>query len=238
MQQSFRLKIGLLSMCLSGILLIGFGLFSISALNRVGIERIDRELRALADAQVRKIEPPDHWQRFDESLRAIYDEDPSKLLIVKVTRSEGGTLYASDYWPQDLPQDTLPLSLSGAPESKPEGPPQGNAPPPAENDDWEGRRPRPQDEPPPRSPPPHRLSLRGPVYATLGSAGTGWRAMTIANNAITLSVAMNLSILHSETRRFEQALLVAIPLGLLLIVAGGWFIGHMALRPIHHYPTA
>ena len=42
---SFRLKIGLLSVVLSGLLLTGFGLFALSALNRVGLERVDREVR-------------------------------------------------------------------------------------------------------------------------------------------------------------------------------------------------
>ena len=74
--------------------------------------------------------------------------------------------------------------------------------------------------------------MRGPVFATLGGITGEWRAMTIANEDVTLSIAMNLASLHSETRRFHKALLVAIPMGLLLIVAGGWLIGHMALRPV------
>ncbi len=232
MLRSFRLKIGLMSMCLSGLLLIGFGIFSVSALNRVGLERIDRELRALADAQVRKIQPKDHWRRFDDSLRSIYGENVAKQFVVKASRPNGDTLYTTDDWPQELPQNALPLSLSGIPEGEPDGSPIEYAPPPADDDEMEGRRPRPRDTPPPRSPPPRRLPVRGPVYSTLGGPTGEWRAMTLANEDVTLSVAMNLASLHAETLRFQQALLVAIPLGLLLIVSGGWLIGHMALRPV------
>jgi heavy metal sensor kinase len=56
--------------------------------------------------------------------------------------------------------------------------------------------------------------------------------MTIANEEVTLSIAHNLAGLRTETQRFLHALLVAVPLGLLLIVAGGWLIGHLALRPV------
>lgn len=233
MLRSFRLKIGLLSMGLSGMLLLGFGLLATAALNRVGIARIDRELRALADAQVRKTQPGGHWRRFDDSLRSIYGEDASKQFAVKVTRPNGEILYATAGWPPKLPLHALPLSLDAVPASTPEGPPiEGDLrpPPPEERD---SRRPRPSGEPFPREPPPRRLPVRGPVYATIVEPDSEWRAMTIANEEVTLSIAMNLSGLRAETRRFEQALLVAVPLGLLLIVAGGWLIGHMALRPVN-----
>ena len=233
MLHSFRLKIGLLSMCLSGMLLLGFGFIATSALNRLGLARIDRELRALADAQVRKIQPEGHWRRFDDSLRSIYGEDASKQFVVKATLPNGEFLYATAGWPPELPLRALPLSLDAAPANDIEGPPvEGDLrpPPPEERD---GQRPRPFGEPSPRDSPPRRLPIRGPVYASIGEPSGEWRAMTIANEEATLSIAMNLSGLRAETRRFQQALLVAVPLGLLLIVAGGWLIGHMALRPVN-----
>ena len=68
---SFRLKISLLSLLLSGAVLIVFGLFCMSVINRIGYERIDRELMALADAQVRRIQPADHWRTFEKSLKQL-----------------------------------------------------------------------------------------------------------------------------------------------------------------------
>ena len=229
MLNSFRFKIGLLSFGLTGLLLLGFAFFASSALERVGRERMDLELRALADAQVRKIQPSGHWERFDDSLRAIYGESTDKRFLVKATRLDGEVLYASANWPAGISQDALPLSLAGAAESMPEGPPVRNdRPPPKQMND---RRPRPFDNSPPRPGPPARLPVRGPVFATFAEPGGAWRAMTIANEDVALSIAMNLSGLNAEIHRFQQALLVAIPLGLLLIAAGGWLIGHLALRP-------
>ncbi len=225
MLRSFRLKIGLLSVILSGLLLGGFAWFAVAALRRVGLDRMDRELRALADAQVRKEQPAGHWQRFEDSLRALYGESPSRQFLVKVTTAEGRLLHASEHWPDSLPDQVLPFPLEQAPRTmREESPPEME---PGEHP------PRPFDAPRPRPAPPRALPLRGPVYATIAAAGSEWRGMTIANDKITLSMAMDLSGLRAEIRRFERILLIAVPLGLLLIVTGGWLIGHMALRPVN-----
>jgi two-component system, OmpR family, heavy metal sensor histidine kinase CusS len=230
MLRSFRLKIGILSTLISGILLLGLGFFSASVLNRVGLDRVDRELRALADAQVRKIQPPGHWRRFNDSLSAVYGEDVTRQFAVKASRPDGETIYASDPWPPEIPSSSLPLSLAGVKPFAAEGPAAEEVAPPP--DDRGGRSPRPLDESPPRSPPPRRMPVRGPVYATLGGADGCWRAMTIANDDVTLSIGMSLAGLRAETQHFRRALLVGLPIGLLMIVAGGWLIGHMALRPV------
>lgn len=235
MLHSFRLKIGLLSMCLSGLLLLGFGIFSVSVLNRVGRERIDHELRALTDAQVRKIQPADHWRRFDESLQAIYGHDASKQLVVKATTVGGAVLHATVPWQTELPFDALPLQLGSLPEvasPPPPGDPQrpSEEPPPRLADD---RPPRPLDGPARRPAPPRQMRVRGPAYSTVAGPKSEWRCMTIANEEVTLSIAMNLSVLNAETEHFKRALLVVVPIGLLLIVAGGWLIGHMALNPVN-----
>lgn len=263
MLHSFRLKIGLMSSVVSGLLLLGFATFATSALNRVGLDRIDRELRALADTQVRKPQPTDHWQRFDESLRSIYGADAAKQFVVLTTLSNGTPLYTSPNWPPDLPAGALPLPLEPTPTSSSEQrPPNPDNPPPPPPDEPDTRRPppsddnrppRPQSRPapdpadtrPPRNrdtpaapqrqppPPPRRMQVRGPAFATIHGPASQWRAMSMANEEITLSLAMNLAVLHAETHRFRRALLITVPLGLLLVAAGGWLIGQMALRPVN-----
>jgi len=223
MFHSFRLKIGLLSLCLSGVLLLGLGLFAVSVLNRVARERIDRELRALVDAQVRKSQPDDHWRRFDESLRSVYGEQAAGQFLVKVTRLNGEAVYSTADWPPDLSDRQIPLSLEGSPDDSRRGlSPGANFRPPGRSGDQQDR---PQ--------PPHRMNVRGPVYATLRAPQGEWRVMTLASEEVAVTIAMNLSGLHAEIARFERALLVVAPLGLLLLVAGGWLVGQMALRPVN-----
>ncbi len=226
--RSFRLKIGLLTLCLSGILLLAFGVFAVSALNRMACERVDRELRALVDFQIRKSQPEDHWRRFDESLSTIYGEPTVRQFLVQVTRCNGEKLYASSNWPSDLPQQQFPLSLNGAPVEAPPNLPPDNRRPPRPADERPDQ-PKPQPHP---EPPPH-MTVRGPVYATQPAAHTSWRAMTLANDEVVVTIAMNLAGVHAEIARFQQALILAAPLGLLLLVAGGWLVGHMALRPVN-----
>ena len=220
--RSFRLKIGLLCVALSGLLLSGFGLFALSALNRVGLERVDRELRALADATIRKSQPPGHWARFDGSLHTIYGENASKQFVVRTTLPDGQLLYETAPWPAALSREAIPLPPGAGSGQRGVEPEAGEDRPP----------PRPPDEEPQRRPPPQALQVRGPAYATVLCASGEWRIMTMANKEVTLSLAMNLSGLRAETQRFLHALLVAVPLGLLLIVGGGWLIGQLALRPV------
>lgn len=238
MFHSFRLKIGLLSVVLSGLLLTGFGLFALSVLNRVGVERVDRELRALADATIRQSQPPGHWARFDAALTTMYGKDSARQFLVKATLPTGQTLYVSPDWPALLPASAIPLSLASAPKQVLETPKVEPPPAPRVVDDKPPRfskdgKPAPADNDPARRNPPRRqLPVQGPVCATFGNADATWRVMTIANEEVTLSIAHNLAGLRTETQRFLHAFLVAVPLGLLLIVAGGWLIGHLALRPV------
>ncbi len=228
MLHSFRLKIGLLSMCLSGLVLLGFGLFASSVLNQVGRARIDRELRALADAQVRVSQPPNHWQRFDNSLRSIYGEAAAKQFIVKATLVSGVTLYATGEGATDLPPDALPLSLAGI-EKIPDMPSD------EDNERAQNRTEGRQgadaefDKPPRR----RHLGVQGPVYETIAGLDGEWRAMTLANKEVTLSIAMNLAGLDAETHHFRRELLIVAPFLLFLLATGGWLIGHVALRPVN-----
>lgn len=219
MLRSFRLKISLLSLCISGLMLWAFGFFAVSVLNRVGIERIDRELRALADTQVRRAQPSDHWHRFDASFRSMYGTNESKQFIVKATQQDQ-ILHATEDWPDGLQQDALPLPTKAISlESQQQDALSDNVKSVVRSDGTE-------------RPPRRILAVSEPAYATLNGTGNSWRAITIANEEVTLSIAINLKGLHAETSRFRNSLLIGGPLGLLLLAAGGWLIGHLALRPV------
>ena len=221
MLRSFRFKISLLSLCISGMMLLAFGFFAISALDRLGIERIDRELRALADTQVRKEQPRDHWHRFDNSFRAMYGADESKQFVVKATQ-QGEILHTTEDWPDGLPINALPLPTTPVP-------PQASQPQAASADERGPTLPQFDGAPPPA---PREMTVCEPVYATLSSPGNSWRAITMANEDVTLSIAINLKGLHAEISRFRNILFIGVPMGLLLLAISGWLIGHLALRSV------
>ena len=66
MLRSFKLKIVFSSVLLSGALLLAFGFFFIQMSYKIGIDRTDRELRALVDADMSKSQPSNHWNRFNK----------------------------------------------------------------------------------------------------------------------------------------------------------------------------
>ena len=220
MLRSFRLKIGLLSVLLSGLLLAGFGGYAGRLLERASRARVERELRALVDAQVRKSQPEDHWRRFDESLRGIYGEQVRGQFLVRATRPDGTAIYQSPGWPADLRVDALPKTT-----------PADLAPDPASKNDAQDRR-RPFDDPPPRREPPKPMHVLGPEYTTLGAPGGSWRFLTLANEEVSLSIGMNLAGLEAELRAFRNAVLLAMVPGFLFIAAAGWLLSTLALRPV------
>lgn len=195
-----------MSVCLSGLIVAAFGFLSSAAMVRLARERIDRELRALTDSQVRKSQPGGHWRRFWESLRTIYGPMAQEQYAVEVVRMGGGAEYVSPNWPEDLTDDVLPVL--------------GPVPPQAEGEEAGGRgeeerprrggRARPFESERSRREPPRKLPATDPVFATLEGAGKTWRVIRMGNEEVTVSVGMDLSDLHAEDGSENQRELVAL----------------------------
>lgn len=104
----FRVKIALLSVILSGAVLITFGLFFLAVIGKVGMDRIDREILTLGESQLHVWHSKQHWQDFDRSLRSIYGQEGWKYLIVQVTDADHQLLYKSPHWPQEITTAPFP----------------------------------------------------------------------------------------------------------------------------------
>ena len=217
---SFKLKMALFAVCTSGVILLAFASLFMSVIRRAGSERIDRHLVALADGQLRRPLPPEHWPQFDENLSSFYGENNRRRFLVKVIARDGSPLYTSPRWPAalavtggSLPDLGAPLEF-GDPLDRPEPPP-----PP---------RPfRPGEERPPR-----RLRVTRPQFMILRADNQTWRFAVLRNQNVTLLVGTDMADLQAELKRFRTTFVVAVPLGLLLLAAGGWFLAGQALRPV------
>jgi heavy metal sensor kinase len=215
MFRSFKLKIALSSVLLSGTLLLAFGLFFVEMSYKIGIDRTDRELRALVDADMRKTQPRNHWKRFDESLKTLFGENAAKQFILKVVDAQDTLLFESSQWQ---------VEIGDAPIPRP-------APVDAVNvAQVDPERPRPfnkrQKE---RKPAPPPLDLGTSEFASFGN----WRIMAIRNPEITLQLGISLIPLNAEIMRFRNALLLAIPVTLLVMIGIGWLLAQLALRPVN-----
>jgi two-component system heavy metal sensor histidine kinase CusS len=104
----FRAKIALLSVLLSGSLLVGLGLYSLSVMSRVNMDRIDREILSLGEGHLAIGPPRGYWQNFAESLRLIYREGGSEDLIVQVRDPGNELLFRSPHWPAEITEAAFP----------------------------------------------------------------------------------------------------------------------------------
>lgn len=230
---SFRLKLVAASVLVSGAVLAGFALFGLSAMRRIGLERIDRELQALGDAQVRRLQPPGHWAHFGSSLSMLYGGESTQYFI-RVSAPEGRLIYASPHWPGglDLPVESWPArAVAASPDWRP-APPDTRPPPPGEPD--------PENEPPAprmeRQPgaggPPVPLRPGPPRFLTRTAGARAWRVALLRNEAVELALGVDLAGLEAEIARVRNAAAVAAPLALLALAAGGWWLASQALRPV------
>ncbi len=101
-------KIALLSLALAGTLVAGFGAFFLRVIHQVGLDRVDREIRALAEGQLHGRHPLDHWQDFGRSLRFVYGDDAATRPAVQVRDPAGNLLYSSPELPEAIAGLTPP----------------------------------------------------------------------------------------------------------------------------------
>jgi hypothetical protein len=171
MFRSFKLKFGLYSVVLSGVLLLGFSLFFLQMIHRIGLDRTDREMRALVESNIRRTQPRNHWARFDGSMKTLYGDSVGQQFVLKVVDNSNEVLFTSPQWPDEVSGLKFPAPVKVRTES------------PADEN-----RPRPFDQPQrqrPVAPPP--LEISGPEYATVGN----WRLMAIRNQDVTLFLGVS-----------------------------------------------
>jgi heavy metal sensor kinase len=220
MLRSFKLKLALFAGGTSGVIFAAFALLFMSMVHRVGLERIDRHLLAVTEAQLRRPPPREQWQRFDAALAGMYGDARPRPFLIQVFDRNRQPLYASANWPQALTPQALGLDeFLQQPLRPPAGPPE----PPF-------RRLRPDG----RGPDPFlaRPALRRPRLATVRSDRHAWRLALAGTDALTLAVGADLADFHAELRRHWSTFAVAGPLALLLLATAGWLLAGQALRPV------
>jgi heavy metal sensor kinase len=213
MLHSFKLKMAVFSACTSGAILIAFALLFMAMIRRVGLERIDRHLQAVTEAQLHRPEPREHWARFDASLATLEGEERLPQFVVMVLDRRGLPVYISPRWPSALRPEVLVSEayLSQRMGSEPRPP---------------FRPMRPCDEPP------LRLLLKPPRFDTVMVERCPWRILVMGNDVQTLVVGKSLSDFQAELRRHWNTFAVAGPLALLLLATAGWLLAGQALRPV------
>lgn len=217
--RSFQLRIALVSLFLSGLSLVVFGVLAWTFFYRMGLERIDLEVQSWGKQQLSKYRLIREWERFERDMRLVFGQQgqPAPVLLLAKDRT-GQLLYQSHNWPASLNTGDYP-----SPEKLKI--PVANSP--------EGRRPPPprEDRPSPPLWDTAHFVVPGP-FRTVQIDGGYWRLGVMANEHATMALGVSLNSFLAEMRRVRLAFLTAMPAALLLVAAAGWLVSRRALRPV------
>ena len=231
---SFRLKIALLSALISGVVLVAFGAASWYLIYRQKVAAVDTEIRSLGARHPGWLANRGNLDRFNSSLEFIFGEEHKGQILLLVKDAQGKQLYASPGWPKALNADQIDCSLADDPSAPDEltassgadsrGPPwaagggagrggMGRGP-------GQGRGGNPV------------LFTKIPRFFHAQAGGSTWRFGVMGNDELRIVVGLNYDSIQTELNRLRNFFLGALPMALLLVGGGGWWVAGRALRPL------
>ncbi|MCB1125091.1 MAG: HAMP domain-containing protein, partial [Verrucomicrobiae bacterium] len=189
---------------------------------------LDRELRTLAYRRPGWISGNASLERVTSSIEFVFGEDRKDQLLLLVKDGDGLTRYQSPHWPADLDPDAIDLALKDAgsvgdgdadtvSERTPRGPPWAES-----EGTWRSRGGGRQASP----------FTKAPRFCFVKTASSLWRVGVMGNDRERLVLALNCAGLQEELHRLRNGFLVVLPLALLLIGWGGWWVAGQAVRPL------
>lgn len=255
---SFRARIALLSALLAGGALVSFSIVSLWLIDQTKLKRIDDGIKDQLMRESDRPRPQSHWQTYTDSLLTTFSTNRSDDLALLVQTPEGQTIYRSLGWstelnrttsfPPRLHQDSLgttpgrfpPPFPPPFPLPNPRFPPESSQLPPlgqgapldnrldAQLDDQPGPPPAPPEEAPGRLRQLGRLAKLRTETTPTGS----WRVGAVMASDVRIAIAVNLRTIEADMNGIRNAYLVSIPLLLVWIALGAWWLSGRALKPI------
>jgi len=212
---SFRSKIALLSALISGLVLLGFGMASWYSLYQQKVQGVDTEIRSLGTRHPGWLANHSNFDRLNTSLEFIFGDEHKGQVILLVKDSQGKVLYVSSRWPTAMPPEqvdcsleidlTVQTQLPGRGAGHGFGPGRGGG---------------------------QVVFNRIPRFFTARTSGSAWRMGVLGNDDLRLVVGLNYDRVQAELNRMRNLFLLALPLALLMVGAGGWWVAGRALRPL------
>ena len=213
---SFRLKIALLSGCITGLLLVGSGVAVWRVSYQFNLDRLDREIRNLGQGNLDRVLGGDHWMRLEEALKFVSGPQPSPTFVLWV-KNYDRVIYQSPDWPKGIAPESFPVSgeyeVAG-------GLRPGQPPPPP---------PRRGEEISPRNP---ALPRKAAQFYTREADGKIWRIGVMGNPYVSLIIGADIGEFNARMVELRNTFLAALPAVLLLAAGGAWLVARRALRPV------
>ena len=225
MGQSFRARVILASVTVSGVVLAVFALSAWTYVYRAGLFQIDSDLAQRVGPIVSVAHPRADWRLIARGLNMSYGGGGGGGGCVVLVKGAGGEiLHRSPDWPEDLPADRFPVPTAANPALRSfPAPPRPPARPGASPRDRPGA-----------APGPHWrfLPFSMPDFATRRTEAGSLRVCTMENSEVAVVVAVRLRLFETGMARLRTAFLLALPLALLFVGGGSWLASGRALRSV------
>jgi two-component system, OmpR family, heavy metal sensor histidine kinase CusS len=203
--RSFRLRIALLSSVLAGVALVGFGSVSFWLIYQTELNRIDDAIKNQLLREADRPTPRKQWQEYFNSLASTFAIDTDSNLAMLVQDPQSQVVFRSPTWGEELTKSVAFVPQTAFPT-------------------------RPADS---MRPPIDRLRRRqlAPFFTRTTATGS-WRVGAVTATPMRLAIAVNLSTLDREMAGIRNAFVVVIPLILVSIAIGAWWLAGRALAPV------
>lgn len=214
---SFRLKLALLSGLITAALLIGSGVLLWRLTYQFNLDRLDREIRNLGQANLDRVLGRSHWVRLEGALAFVAGDERTPGYVLWVGDGEH-VVYQSPRWPVTLNPATLPPLTAYEPGAPAYLPGQALPPPPRRDQAIS------KDNPP--------LPRKVPRFFTVTVDGHPWRVGLMGNAYTTLALGADLDEFNASLRHLRTVYLGTLLGTFILVIGGAWFLAERALRPV------
>ena len=213
----FRLRIALLSSLVAGVVIVASGVAAYFAIARQKTAAADTELRSLGLRHRGWLTNPQARHRLGDNLESMLGEGRDDELAVLILGGDGSILQRSDNWPAEIDPAALDTRLDPDPN-----------PAPAKDASHDGGRRGGRGWGGPGRGGGQNPFNRIPRFETRD----GWRIGMFGRDEMTLVLGLNARRSRAELAELRNKFLLALPLPLLIVGAGGWWIAGRALKPL------
>ncbi len=230
---SFRFRIALFAALLAGSAVTGFGTLAYVFLYQSKLKSLDNDIQTTLMQEAAMPRPAPYWETFSQS-RAFYfyNRSESEALLF-VLANDGQILYQSEHWQSTLEPYSLFLpqpeftDLIELRDERLLSPPDLLKPLPPSSQILQ-----PNINPRQDLLPLQEISRVSKPVTRKDSQGK-WRLVTAASPHVRMAIAVNLSVIDQDMSIIRSVFLVLIPVTLLLVMAGAWWLSSDALESLH-----